>query len=289
MIDNLFFSCYTEGMSNLFDVNRLQNLLKDFYTAVGIRISVFDEQFSLVTEYPINAPKYCSYIRTTERGTNGCRTCDLAACERAAKMQEAHIYVCHAGITEAITPIRFENDVLGYVILAHMMPLEGYEKAFENAVKRCESYGLNKALAQEYLSEITPRNQEQILACTHLLDAVSSYLYAANLVKRNNGELANRISQFIVENLSEKLTSDWICRKFFISRTKLYMVSNKIFGMGISQYILSLRIATAKKLLKESNLPLAKIAESVGFPDESYFGKVFKKETGFTPSAYRKA
>lgn len=274
-------------MSISFDVKKLNQLLKDFYTAVGIRISIFDERFCLVAEYPTNAPKYCSYIRTIQQGADGCRTCDLAACQRAKKQQTAHIYVCHAGVTEAITPIRFENGVLGYVILAHMMPLEDYDAALNNAVSRCEQYGLDKKLGREYLSEIAPRSKEQILACTHLLDAVSSYLYVANLVKKNNTNLAERIEKFLYENLHEKLSSSTICRQFLISRTKLYTLAMENFGTSISQYILSLRINAAKKLLKESDLPLSKIARKVGFDNENYFGKTFKKAVGITPTAYR--
>ena len=275
-------------MGSFFDVTRLHQLLKDFYTAVGIRISVFDERFCLVAEYPTEAPKYCSYIRSTKCGAEGCRNCDFAACKRAEKQQTAHIYVCHAGVTEAITPIRFENGVLGYVILAHMMPIEDYTHAFENAVSLCENYGLDKTLGRKYLSEIAPRSKEQILACTHLLDAVSSYLYVANLVKKNGDQLATRLDGFLRENLHLNLSSNFICKQFLISRTKLYMLATESFGMSISQYVLSLRVNVAKKLLQETTLPLSKIAEKLGFSDENYFGKIFKKAVGITPTAYRK-
>ena len=287
MIDKSKIFWYTVSMSSFFDVKKLNQLLKDFYTAVGIRISVFNERFSLVAEYPTDAPKYCSYIRTTAQGAEGCRTCDFAACKRAEKKQEAHFYVCHAGVTEAITPIRFENGVLGYVILAHMMSLEDYGAAFENAVTLCQRYGLDKSLGRKYLSEIPPRSKEQILAAVHLLDAVSSYLYVANLVKKNGNDSASRLDVFLHENLHLKLSSNSICKQFLISRTKLYMLTKENFGMGISQYVLFLRIKAAKKLLKESALSLSEVAAKVGFLDENYFGKIFKKEVGVTPTAYR--
>ena len=48
-----------------YDITNLNAFLKNFYNAVGIRISVFDNEFQLVTEYPENAPKFCSLIRNT--------------------------------------------------------------------------------------------------------------------------------------------------------------------------------------------------------------------------------
>lgn len=43
-----------------------------------------------------------------------------------------------------------------------------------------------------------------------------------------------------------------------------------------------------KELLTHSNLPIAKIAQSVGFSSQSYFSQVFRKEVHTTPGAYRK-
>ena len=66
------------------------------------------------------------------------------------------------------------------------------------------------------------------------------------------------------------------------------MLATENFGMSISQYVFSLRIRAAKKLLKESTLPLSEIAKRTGFSDENYFGKIFKRKTGVTPTGYRK-
>ena len=71
------------AMKSVFDMEKLERLLKDFYAAVGIRISVFDDGFNLVTEYPKEPPRYCSYVRTAEAGRDGCKRCDYEACARA--------------------------------------------------------------------------------------------------------------------------------------------------------------------------------------------------------------
>ena len=72
-------------MISSFDKSNLEGLLYDFYTAVGIRISIFDDEFSLVTEYPERPPEFCALIRSSEKGLEGCRRCDAAACNRAKK------------------------------------------------------------------------------------------------------------------------------------------------------------------------------------------------------------
>ncbi|PAE29273.1 hypothetical protein CHI07_10390 [Paenibacillus sp. 7884-2] len=58
-------------------------------------------------------------------------------------------------------------------------------------------------------------------------------------------------------------------------------------GMTITEYQQELRINQAKHLLKTENLPVDEIAWIVGYKDASYFGRVFKKVTGDSPSVFR--
>ena len=71
---------------------------------------------------------------------------------------------------------------------------------------------------------------------------------------------------------------------------KYYMVHAFTRYKGVSpiSYLINRRIDEAKELLTHSNLPIAKIAQSVGFSSQSYFSQVFRKEVHMTPGAYRK-
>ncbi len=68
---------------------------------------------------------------------------------------------------------------------------------------------------------------------------------------------------------------------------------NRIFrkttGKTIFQYLTEVRISHAKELLGTTSLKVAQISEKVGFSDESYFSKVFKRCTGMTPMNYMKS
>ena len=60
--------------------------------------------------------------------------------------------------------------------------------------------------------------------------------------------------------------------------------------MGISpgQFILQKKAETATQLLTSTDLPIASIADSLGFGSQFYFSNFFKKQTGMTPSSYRR-
>lgn len=275
-------------MISSFDIQNLDKLLKDFHTAVGIRISIFDNEFQLVTEYPKVAPSFCTLIRSTEAGERGCHKCDMEACERARKMRKPHIYTCHAGITEAITPIQLGGGVIGYAILAHMLPTENYKGAVKNACDLAENYGLSRQESLRVISSITSKSTEEIHAAVSLLDAVSSYVYIKNFAIWKNEDISSDIEKYIKSNLSEQLSSELLCRQFNVSRSNLYQISLRAFGMGIKQYIAYCRIERAKQLLLEER-SILEIAETCGYGEYNYFCKVFKKATGISPSTYRKS
>ena len=275
-------------MISFFDIQNLDKLLKDFYTAVGIRISLFDDEFQLVTEYPKNHPYFCSMIRSTEKGTEGCHKCDMEACERAKKMRKPHIYTCHVGVTEAITPIQVGGGVIGYAILAQMIPVENYQTSVENICKLAENYGIAREDCLRAVSSITTKTTDQISAAVSLLDAVASYVYISNLATWKNDDISLDIEKYIKGNLNEKLSSELLCKKFNMSRSNLYKVASKSFGMGIKQYIAYCRIDKAKQLLLQ-DYPISEIARICGYGEYNYFCKVFKKETGLSPTEYRKS
>ena len=58
-------------------------------------------------------------------------------------------------------------------------------------------------------------------------------------------------------------------------------------GMSPAAYLLALRMNHARSLLAQTDLTVREIAESVGFPDQLYFSRQFRRYTGLTPSACR--
>jgi two-component system response regulator YesN len=66
---------------------------------------------------------------------------------------------------------------------------------------------------------------------------------------------------------------------------------SRIFHEGTGEsfvaYLTRIRIEKGKSLLKDPSIPLAEIGTSIGFKDQSYFTRVFKRGTGMSPGKYR--
>ena len=103
-------------MISVFDLDKLRGLLKDFYQISKIRITVFDEDLKELCSYPESIAEFCKIIRSCETGKYACAQCDKAACDRAAKERKTQIYRCHAGLTEAVTPLIVHDVLVGYLL-----------------------------------------------------------------------------------------------------------------------------------------------------------------------------
>lgn len=95
------------------------------------------------------------------------------------------------------------------------------------------------------------------------------------------------IASFIEQHYETELSLQDIAKRFFVSREYISRKFKQEYGINISDYITSIRIDKSKQLMINPNLRIAKIAEMVGFHDEKYFSKVFKKAEGISPKSYR--
>ena len=73
-----------------------------------------------------------------------------------------------------------------------------------------------------------------------------------------------------------------------INASYFSMLFKKSFGVNFVDYLTSLRINAARELLTDPFLSAAEVANMVGYESPNYFTRVFKKNTGLTPTEYRK-
>ena len=103
----------------------------------------------------------------------------------------------------------------------------------------------------------------------------------------------NKVLQDALRYIDGHYTSDIsleeLAAKCLVSKYYLSHLFTKSTGKSIGRYILDKRMYMAKYLLSSTDLSVEQVSTDCGFSDSAYFCRLFKKETGFTPTQYRKA
>ena len=120
------------------------------------------------------------------------------------------------------------------------------------------------------------------------LDAVYTFTKKVSYYKGNNeSEMANKLTTYILENISKNITLDDIASNFYISKSSLCSKFKNEVGITINEFILKKKIQFSLDLLKDKKKSIAYISEYLGFSSPPHFTKTFLKIMHITPSEYR--
>jgi len=160
-------------------------------------------------------------------------------------------------------------------------------KAKADVLERCAKYNIDNESLSIAFDKLIYKNNEQIRAASKIMESCACYLWITELVSIDDGNLIYKLSNYVTNNLKEDLSVEKLCNIFMISRSRLYEISNKYFGMSIAKYIRKKRVDYAAKLLAENKCLVSEAADKAGFDDYNYFSKVFKKNKGVVPREYK--
>ena len=275
-------------MISIFDLDKLQDLLKDFYAITHIRITVFDENLTELVSYPTRVATYCAVIRGTLPGFRACMACDRNACAAAAKKHGTYVYQCHAGFTEAVAPLYVGDVLVGYLLFGHVFSYHTHEEGWAVIQQLCASLPVNERMLRDAVFKATTLEDSYVRSAAHILHAVASYLIMEHMATLKEDLVAVRLDAYLTAHCTEKINAAQIAEHLGIGKTQLYKLAHQLYGCGTAERIRALRMNKAKILLKSNqNLPLADIAAQCGYEDYNYFITVFTREVGTSPGAWR--
>lgn len=187
-----------------------------------------------------------------------------------------------------------------FLVKAHSSYMDIFRPLFENdyIIVRCP---LNVLLHIDALSKnVIQEIQDQRLGYeiySHTL-VLQLLIICCRHIKRNSIEplespshMHERISEvvrYINGHYMNELSLQSVAEKFYVSPYYLSRFFKDATGFTFIEYLNSVRIKEAKKLLESSSMKVKLISKKVGFGSVTHFGRVFKEVTGNVPLHYRK-
>lgn len=260
------------------NTEKLNDVLVSFYEMNGMRIVIFDSVGNEIMAYPKDKCSFCKEVRSCPSLNELCQKSDSDAFLKSIKNDDIYIYKCHAGLVEAVMPLRYSDQIVGYIMFGQITDIKNKTILSELVSQINNRYNLNCNS-----KGIKFRSRKQIIAASKILEICSEYIILKEMIEPQNDRIIALAKKYIKENYQNQINVDDICTYCGCGRTKLYEMFKKEYGTGIAHYINKLRLSAAKKLLKSTSLSIAEISEKCGFYDYNYFSRVYKKHFGISP------
>lgn len=147
-------------------------------------------------------------------------------------------------------------------------------------------------LAEEAKSNDVRRgliSQSIFLALFYMtLDAIDLHYRKSGKLDSAAADSGHQIRAYVDAHITEELSVQAVAHDFDISPSYLARIFKRATGYPLSKYIIRRRLGEAQTLLLNSSLPISEIAARVGYPNQSYFTKLFTQAFHVSPLQYRK-
>jgi AraC family transcriptional regulator len=201
---------------------------------------------------------------------------------------------------KAISPQPFES-------MAVFIELPLLERAFEEVfgadgtrtrlrdVSAFNDDALN-SLMQRLHDELMRRTASPLLV-QGLAQAIAIHLarnYAETVKEMRNGSSSlpgfklRQVTDWMAEHLAEDFNLEQLAAQAGLSKFHFHRLFKSAVGVAPSRYHMNLRMDEAKRLLRETKQSIVAIALDVGYANPSHFAQLFRRESGLSPSDYRR-
>jgi len=194
--------------------------------------------------------------------------------KRAAPANPKTIFITVSGFDD----FEYARQSLRYGVMEYLLkPImeEELERALVQAVDILGTGGVQSAPESRgyggYESE--PRRYGE------LREKINSDLAKEHVVKE--------IRAYIEINYADEISLTKLSQRYYFSKEYLSRCFKEIMGRGIYGFVTDTRMKKAKELLMNTNVKISAVAKMVGYEDQNYFSRVFKKYYGVYPSEFK--
>lgn len=170
-----------------------------------------------------------------------------------------------------IQTLRQEGYEGEFMILSAYGEFEYARKAMQYGVRYYLLKPVDDTLLLQYLQDLRSRLQKDPEANT----------------SEEEIDTVQRVKQYTIANYQENLSLNVVAGEMNFNPGYLGRLFKHSEGMSYNEYLNQVRIERAKQLLQSGSKKIFEIAAQVGYQDESYFNRCFKRMEGITPTEYR--
>ncbi|MBQ9131818.1 MAG: helix-turn-helix domain-containing protein, partial [Clostridia bacterium] len=223
----------------------------------------------------------CDEMKSRPGGLNRCFRCRNAALQKAIQTRRAFGGLCINGIYEYVRPLVVDGETVCVIYVGDILPEESERERLYRRISGKE----------HLLQTLEPGFEAE--KCEAVARVVESYirmlLESAPVSKKQSAlsPLIENMKKYVEENLEYGVTLPQLACIFHYNEKYLGRMFKARVGISFSEYVNRQRLSRAKNLLLQTDCSIIDVALRTGFPNVTYFNRLFKRYTGLTPTQMR--
>jgi AraC-like DNA-binding protein/ligand-binding sensor protein len=271
-------------------------------------VSLDNPQLGLPYQFRIHTCRFCTLAKSDPESHQYCVRNKMAANRVAIRRKQGFAGQCHLGLTDLVKPLVFQNTVLGVFYFGSFV-LAGTEELGRRRIRTfCRRHNFDPApylAALDRAPRVDPTDMPELWHRLDLIVDLAGCIVESIGVPVGryrtrpgaqfstwNGAMSSLVRGVITHinrHYAEEIHVTEIAARQKCNADYLSRVFKRTVGFGIVEYIHRVRIDHARRLLQTERFTVGEVGNLVGFPDQSHFGKVFRKVAGLSPQSFRAA
>jgi AraC-like DNA-binding protein/ligand-binding sensor protein len=265
----------------------VQKIFDQFSSCFNIRILFFSPDGEK-QRVGLNRPdsEYCRLVQTKILGRGGCRTFDKARLEEAANKGSMICYRCHAGLLEAMKPVYFEQNLLGFVAIGQF---RSEELPTEDVMAEWEKSGCAEDLLATYraLPCVARQQVDDILG---LFSILVDYIVSQRMIALRGNLAIEEIISYVESHIDRPITLQEVAGLVHKSTSTVSHMFKQKLGKSFKQTVVEARLRRAEELMaNDPDITIGEAASRVGYFDQLHFSRIYRRYRKSSPRDFQKS
>lgn len=277
-------------MSQYDDIS-LSEMIAAFSKQLGINLCIYDYSRKLnLPNYQVthNHP-FCESVKIDLKRFHKCLECDTRLIKQhLASTGTTFIKVCHQDVLEIVYPITHQQKLIGVICAGTFQYNELWNSENIFKQKKNKNTSNDYHLLKKKLPQIDQDKADDILLLIQLLELKIQETLDKNSNEEHGAKGYKGIMQrYFQINFTNRIQLQDLAKELHLSESRVTQLLKIYFKKSFPEILKEHRIEYSKSLLENTLYPVIKVSKVVGFSDQGYFHRIFKKNTGMTPTNYR--
>jgi AraC-like DNA-binding protein len=266
----------------------LSSLLYDFCGGYNVALSLYSATGTPLLTIPRRpAQGFCRKVRGWLYGPEQCSAQARRMRHLAADRGEPLVYTCHAGLRCCAFPVCRSGRTLAVATIGDFRYSEEPSPILMNDWLR--EVGPATRLIEDFraVPRLSAEGERQMV---RLFKVVAEHAVSSGLIAAGRSPLFERIVEYVHEHVAQPaIMIDEVATHVSKSASTVSHLVKREAGISFKRLVIEQKLAAADELMAADSRPtIGEVAEHVGYSDQFYFSRIYKKYRGFPPRDFSK-